>query len=230
MQPYDQGWGQPQPQQSWAQPVQPPQQQGWGQPQPPQGWGQPPAPQAPPAPAPPSADDFLTGGHRAAKFETFGQVIGGKIIEAPRVEQQTDPKTRVPQYYPSGDPKWLLLVSIQAQPSDADDDGVRTLYVKSDMKRAVQQAAAQAGVPRLEVGGVLQVRYVRDEPNSSGAGLPKKCYEARYQPPAGGSFTPPAAPAGPRPANAPVSGLPISRPPRTPAPAGPPSFDDEPPF
>lgn len=226
MQPYDQGWGQPQ-QQSWAQPVQPPQQQGWGQPQPPQGWGQPSAP----TPTPPSADDFLSGGHKAAKFDTFGQVIGGEIVEAPRVEQQTDPKTRVPQFYPSGDPKWLLLVSVQAQASDIDDDGIRTFYVKSDMKRAVQKAVAQAGAPRLEVGGVLQVRYVRDEPNSSGAGLPKKVYEARYKPAAGGSFTPPAAPAGGRPASAPISGLPNpGHPPAATqsAPAG--AFDDVAPF
>jgi hypothetical protein len=222
MQPYDQGWGQPPAQQNWGPPVQPPQQQGWGQP-PQQNWGQPPAPQQPAAPAPPSADDFMSGGHRSAKFETFGQVIGGEIIEAPKVEQQTDPKTRAPQFYPSGDPKWLLLVAIQAQPSDADDDGIRTLYVKSDLKRAVQEAVRRAGAERLEVGGVLEARYVRDEPNSSGAGLPKKCYEARYTPPAG---SPAAGPA--RLANTPISGLPMNTPPsggRSQT-----AFNDTPPF
>jgi hypothetical protein len=231
MQPYDQGWGQPQQQPSWGQPAQPP--QGWGAPQqgPPPGWGQqPPAPQ-PPAVTPPSADDFMTGGHRSAKFDTFGQVIGGEIVEAPKVEQQTDPKTRAPQFYPSGDPKWLLLVSVQAQPGDADDDGVRTFYVKSDMKRAVQKAVAQAGAARLEVGGALQVRYVRDEPNSSGAGLPKKCYEARYTPPAGQTAPPAEAVAR---GGRSLEGLPMNTPPRgsgggsgtPPATA----FDDVPPF
>lgn len=195
MQPYDQGWGQPQPQQQggWGQP------QGFGGPQTQWAPGQPmpstlgqQQPQAPAGPTPPSADDFLTGGHRSAKFDTFGSVIGGQIVEAPRVEQQTDPKTRVPQFYPSGDPKWVLLVSVQAQPGDGDDDGVRTFYVKADMKRAVQKAVAQAGRDRLEIGAVLQVRYVRDEPNSSGSGLPKKVYEARYQPPGGqAGATPP---------------------------------------
>lgn len=181
MYPNNQGWGQPQ-QGFGSPPGWPAQATGANQ-----GWGQVPQPPAPQqaAPTPPSADDFLTGGHRAAKFDTFGQVVGGEIVEAPRVEQQTDPKTRVPQHYPSGDPKWVLLVSIQAQPADGDDDGVRSLYVKADMKRAVQKAIAQAGAPRLEIGGVLQVRYVRDEPNSSGSGLPKKIYEARYAPPAG---------------------------------------------
>lgn len=186
MYPNDQQWGQP----ASAPPAPgygpPP---GWGQPaSPPPGWGAP-APQQPPAsPAvtPPSADDFLTGGHRSGKFETFGQVIGGEIVEKPRIEQQTDPKTRVAQFYPSGDPKWVMLVAVQAQGADGDDDGVRTLYVKADLKRAVQKAIAAAGAERLEVGGVLQARYVRDEPNSSGSGLPKKVYEARYIPPAAG--------------------------------------------
>lgn len=227
MQPYDQGWGQPQQQPSWGQPAQAP--QGWGPPQqqgPPPGWGPPPAPPQPPAVTPPSADDFMTGGHRSAKFDTFGQVIGGEIVEAPKVEQQTDPKTRAPQFYPSGDPKWVMLVAVQAQPAEADDDGIRTLYVKGDMKRAAQKAVAQAGAGRLEVGGVLQIRYVRDEPNSSGAGLPKKCYEARYTPPAG---TSPAPAATPR--NAPISGLPMNTPPRGGS-SSPPAtaFDDAPPF
>jgi hypothetical protein len=43
---------------------------------------------------------------------------------------------------------------------------------------------------------VLHIRYVRDEPNSRGRGKPKKIYEARYVPPAGG----PPAPTSPAPA------------------------------
>lgn len=209
-----QGWGAPPPQQ-WG----PPAQQNWGQ-------APAPAPQ-PPAAAPPSAEDFMTGGHRSAKFETFGQVIGGEIVEAPRVEQQTDPKTRAPQFYPSGDPKWVMLVAVQAQPAEADDDGIRTLYVKGDMKRAAQKAVAQAGAGGLEVGGVLQVRYVREEPNSSGAGLPKKCYEARYTAPAGKA---PASPEARATASQGIRDTDVSRVAAArPVPAAT-AFDDEPPF
>lgn len=209
-------------QQGWGAP---PQQ--WGAPAQQQGWGQQSAPQpAAPAVTPPSADDFMTGGHRSAKFDTFGQVIGGEIVEAPKVEQQTDPKTRAPQFYPSGDPKWVMLVAVQAQPADADDDGIRTLYVKGDMKRAAQKAVSQAGAARLEVGGTLQVRYVRDEPNSSGAGLPKKCYEARYRPPASAAV-PQASPAARASATQGIRDTDVSS---TPRPAGQTAFDDEPPY
>lgn len=206
-----QGWGAPQ-QQHWPQ-----QQQGWAPPQ---------QQATPPAVAPPSADDFMTGGHRSAKFDTFGQVIGGPIVEKPRVEQQTDPKTRAPQFYPSGDPKWVLLVSVQAQPPTPDDDGVRTLYVKGDMKRAIQQALAQVGADRLEVGGIPLVKYVRDEPNSSGSGLPKKCYEARYTPPAAGS-APAPSPAARATATQGIRDTDVSAAPRA---GGQTAFDDEPPF
>jgi hypothetical protein len=120
----------------------------------------------------------------------------------------------------------VMLVAIQAQPSDGDDDGIRTLYVKGDLKRAAQKAVAQAGAARLEVGGTLQVRYVRDEPNSSGSGLPKKCYEARYQPPAGGQ-APAPSPAARATATQGIRDTDVSNAQR---PTGQTAFDDEPPF
>jgi hypothetical protein len=114
---------------------------------------------------------------------------------------------------------------VQAQPASDDDDGIRAFYIKSQMKKAVQEAVRRAGAQRLEVGGDLFVRYLRDEPNSRGRGKDKKIYEARYTPPAG------AAPAsreavatatqGIRDTN--VSGLAATKPPAN-------AFDDEPPF
>lgn len=208
------GWGTPAP-------------TAWGQaPQgPPPGWGTPPqqAPQptAPTAAEPPSMDDFLTARHPGAKFEQVGQVIGGEITSAPRTKQQTDPATGSLKFYPrSGDPMWQLLVPVRAQDPDGDDDGIRTLYVKNQMRDAVAAAVAKAGAARLEVGGMLQVRFVREEPNPKG-GFAKKVYEARYIPPAAGGRVSPEAQAS---ATQGIRDTDVSARPQAAA------VDDEPPF
>lgn len=210
------GYGQPQ----WAPP---PQQGGVG------GWGAPQQAAAPARPAapPPDPDELMQGGHKAATFpdQQFGHTVGGPIVEKPITTQQLDFDSRQPKFYDDGNPMWQVVVAVQAQPPTEDDDGIRAFYIKAQMKKAVQEAVRRAGAARLEVGGVLHVRYLRDEPNSRGRGKPKKIYEARYTPPAGGA----AAPAAARPGNAPISGLPgPGRPPQAAPPAT--AFDDQPPF
>lgn len=202
----------------------PPPQQPWGAPQPQQWLGQQAAPQpaARPAVAPPDPDELMSGGHKAAVFpdQQFGTVVGGRIVEKPMTTQQLDFDSRQPKFYDDGNPMWQVVVAVQAQPATDDDDGIRAFYLKSQMKKAVQEAVRRGGAGRLEVGGELQIRYVRDEPNSRGRGKPKKIYEARYTPPTG-------QPAGERPVSAPVSGLP--NPGRPPQPAAA-AFTDEAPF
>lgn len=235
---YDQGWGQPQPgpapqppawgysqQPGWGQPPQqpaPPQQQGWGQP--PQ---QPAQQQRRPVGPPPDPDELMSGGHKAAVFpdQAFGTVVGGRIVGQPVTTQQLDFDSRQPKFYDDGNPMWQVVVAVQAQPPGDDDDGIRAFYIKAQMKRAVQEAVRRAGAPRLEVGGELHIRYVRDEPNSRGRGKDKKIYEARYTAPAGPAPAPPAA----RPTSAPISGLPMNPRPGTRAGAAT-AFDDTPPF
>jgi hypothetical protein len=192
MQPHD-PWNsqqqQPQPQQWLAGPAAQP---GWG--------GQ----QQRPAPAqvtPPSPDELMSGGHKAAVFpdQQFGHVVGGVIVEAPTTVQQRDFDSGQPKFYEDGNPMWQIVVAVQAVQASGEDDGIRAFYLKTQMKKAVQDAVRISGAARLEVGGTLQIRYVRDEPNSRGRGKPKKIYEARYTPPAGPApATPaPAAPAAP---------------------------------
>lgn len=212
------GWGQP---------------PAWGAPAPQQGWT--PAPQqAPPAarPAvvPPDPDELMSGGHRAAVFpdQQFGTVVGGPIVEKPRTEQQRDFDSRQPKFYDDGNPMWQVVVAVQAGPASDDDDGVRAFYLKSQMKKAVQEAVRRAGAERLEVGGTLHIRYVRDEPNSRGRGKDKKIYEARYVPavPAAAAQANPAAQAT---AAQGIRDTDVSAAPR-PAPAATAFDDSEPPF
>lgn len=174
------GWGAPQQPQAWGN--QPP--QGWAPP-PTQAAPQPPQPPARPAVTPPPPDELMAGGYKGAKFPDgqFGHVVGGEIIAAPETVQQRDFDSGQPKFYDDGNPMWQIVVPVQAEPATADDDGIRAFYIKAQMKQAVQQALRKAGAARLEVGGVLQIRYVRDEPNSRGRGKDKKIYEARYVPP-----------------------------------------------
>ncbi|GAA2516804.1 hypothetical protein [Winogradskya humida] len=243
---YPDQWGQqPQQQGGWGQ--QPPAQQqgGWGQSAQPQSWGgqpqgwappaqqaAPPAAPAPqrPAPPPPSPDELMSGGYKGAKFPDgqYGTVVGGLIIEAPSTVQQRDFESGQLRFYDDGNPMWQIVVPVQAQPAGDEDDGIRAFYLKTQMKKAVQDAVRSTGAQRLEVGGVLHVRYVRDEPNGRGRGKDKKIYEARYQPPAPGV---PAAPAGPPPSAAPaapMSAVTANLPSGQQLPPG--QFTDEPPF
>lgn len=164
----------------------PPQQ--WGPPPAPPGWG--PAPQQPaqhrPAGPPPDPDELMSGGYKAAQFpdQAFGTVVGGPIVDKPVTSQQRDFDSGQLKFYDDGNPMWQIIVAVQAQPATVEDDGIRAFYLKTQIKKAVQEAVRLAGATRLEIGGVLQIRYVRDEPNSRGRGKPKKIYEARYTPPA----------------------------------------------
>lgn len=218
---------------------------GWGQPGQQQGFGGPqhqqhqwtpsaplPGTSAPrPAVTPPDPDELMQGGYKAASFpdQQYGHTVGGPIVEKPITTQQLDFDSRAPKFYDDGNPMWQVIVAVQAQQPTDDDDGIRAFYLRSQMKKAAQEAVRRSGARRLEVGGELWVRYVRDEPNSRGRGKDKKIYEAKYTPP--GEAQPAAQPAvaqpGPIPGLANHASSPVLKKQGiTPATA----FDSEPPF
>ena len=88
---------------------------------------------------PTDGNDVLFGSSApAAKFETPGTTIAGTILYPPKSfhEREYDPNNPgggAPKYFPSGDPIMSASVQIQTQlrdPSIADDDGTRTLYIQ----------------------------------------------------------------------------------------------------
>lgn len=132
---------------------------------------------------------LLGGGGKSAKFEAVGDTVTGVICAPPELRQQTDIKTGLPKTWDNGDPVMQLVVKLQTdQREDAEDDGVRNLYVSGGFKRAsLQKAVADAlrtaKVKGLEVGGTLAVRYTGEEPNSVKGFNPAKLYAAQYTPP-----------------------------------------------
>lgn len=156
----------------------------------------------------PDANDVLMGGGGAptAKFEQIGTTIGGRIVAPPRAHQEreynpTNPGQGALKTFPSGDPIYGLTVDVQTtlrDPSNAEDDGVRRIYVEGKrLKEAVRDAVRSAGGEKLEVGGELYVSFTGLGEAASATVNPPKLYAARYIPAAqapvmGGQ--PPAAP------------------------------------
>ncbi|MFD5678377.1 hypothetical protein [Streptomyces sp. NPDC127040] len=134
---------------------------------------------------PPSADDLLMGGGGppSAKFPVLGYENAGRIVGKPTVEQQRDYDSDEPLYWADGKPRWQIVVTLatgERDPEISGDDGVRRLYVKSQMKTAVQAALKAAKADGLEEGGHLTVTYTADGEQPNPKKHPPKQYTARY--------------------------------------------------
>ena len=146
----------------------------------------------------PSADDFLMGESvPSAKFPAIGATVSGTICEPPVVQQQRDYTTGELKFWSDGNPMMQLVVTLQTgerDPGIVDDDGRRRVYVRGQLKRAVQRAVKTAGAPGLAVGGQLTVTYARDGQPTNPRFNPPKEYTAVYAPPAAGATEPTTSP------------------------------------
>jgi hypothetical protein len=131
---------------------------------------------------PPSSKDLISSSAKAFKFDALGDVAQGTVIST-AVRQVTNMKTGEPEFFKSGDPKWQIVATLQTtMREDPDDDGQRTLYIKSYMFSAVKQAVAAVGADDLERGGYLTV--VHTGLGEAERGLnPPKLFSAEYKRP-----------------------------------------------
>ncbi|QWK51399.1 hypothetical protein SEA_STINSON_67 [Mycobacterium phage Stinson] len=140
--------------------------------------------------------DFLGGGGvPSGKFGSPGDTVGGVIAIEPEQRQMTDYKTGDLLTWKDGSPRMQLVVTLQTDlrdPEVEDDDGKRRLFVKGEMRKAVQKAVISAGARGLDVGGELNVTYTGDG-DKKGNLDPPKLYSATYKKPAPGAAA--AAPA-----------------------------------
>jgi hypothetical protein len=128
-----------------------------------------------------------------------GANIAGIITEMVQM-QQTDFATREPKFYQDGAPMMQVAITLQTQlrgwegikpdqiPVDpntgqpkhpSQDVGLRRIYVKNDMKRAVTEACNKVG-QKPRKGGQLAVLLKGFEDRGKGNPLP--LYDAVYQP------------------------------------------------
>lgn len=130
-----------------------------------------------------SPDEFLMGGGvRSAKFDTVGVVAKGTIVSL-AMQQQRDYAKNTPKFWDDGKPMMQLRVVIQTdERDDADDDGLRALYLKGESQKAVREAVRSTGAKTIEAGGTLAVAYIGDG-EAKGTLNPPKLYRAQYKPP-----------------------------------------------
>ena len=127
---------------------------------------------------------FLMGtGGRSAKFETEGDVSVGYITHY-EMRQQTDIKTGAPKTWDDGNPMMQLVVTIDTEGrDDEDDDGVRTVYIKGQMQKAVADAIRKSGEHGLGIGGKLGIKYVSTAAPKQRGFNGAKQYSAKYESP-----------------------------------------------
>ena len=189
--------------------------------------------------------DLNAGGSASFSFDTPGDSVTGRVVNLEEL-QQTDLQTGQPKTFDNGQPMMMYRVELQTQQrDDADDDGVRSVYLKGSKKPEAQSslsavlAAVKAATGRfnLTVGGTLTLTYIGDGVAKNRGFNAPKLYSAQYvapsvdlageqpaqapaqpvyqQPPAQPQYQQPPAPAQAAPAPAPAAPAPA------PAAAGP---------
>ena len=135
-----------------------------------------------------AANEFLLGSTtKAASFDHVGTVVSGVITEPPELRQQTDMKDGSPKFWPDGKPMLQLYVLIQTEdrdPAVEGDDGIRALYIKANMQKAVADAVRTAKATGLDVGGQLAIKFMSEGVPTQKGWNPPKNYAAAYKPPA----------------------------------------------
>lgn len=168
---------------------------------------------------------LMSGGIKSVKWKDnpVGHTVIGTIVDEPKVAQMTKFESDELDFWPSGDPKMQIIVTLQTElrdPADALDDGKRHLHISPRMMSPVREAVKRVGAAGLAIGGKLAVR------RTGGTGATGSPFEfaAEYQQPAvdpGGllAASQPATPATAAPAQAAQGSLmtPVSA---QPAPAG----------
>ena len=130
-----------------------------------------------------AANKFLMGGGgKSAAFKVAGDAITGVIVSMEE-RQQTDFDSGKPLEWDDGSKKMQLVISILTEESvDEDDDGMRRLYVKGNLQRAIREAVIKSGKRTVSDGAILTVTYIGDDvPTRKGMSGAKK-YVAVYEP------------------------------------------------
>lgn len=131
-----------------------------------------------------SGNDFLMGsGIKSAQFPNRGDQVVGAVTREPEVQQQVDYDTNKPLFWEDGKPRLQAKIVLQTgerDPEDPQDDGMRAVYIKGQLQKAVAAAVRAAGATRIEVGGLLTVTYMADGEKKSAKLNAPKIYTAEY--------------------------------------------------
>lgn len=120
-----------------------------------------------------TASQFLSGGLVAAKWPTVGFVFEG-VVKASKLVQQTDFDDGTPLTWKDGSPRMQLVVDVQSEATGMtwakvqniptpvpNDTGMRAMYVRGNLQRAISQALRNAQA-EFANGGHIRVERIAD--------------------------------------------------------------------
>jgi hypothetical protein len=115
-----------------------------------------------------SSYDPLFGGGKSATFNNVGDAYTGEVLSPPREMQQRDLESGDPKFYKDGNPMMQTVVEIQTvqrDPEDDADDGVRAVYFKGQRLAALRAAVRAAGIKTRQgmVGATLTITCTKQE-------------------------------------------------------------------
>jgi hypothetical protein len=167
----------------------------------PQAYGQPPAPAAPPL-AQGSLDEFyaqpsassgpsLSWTDKAGNPRPIGTTFVVRVardVTSADVQQQTDMRTKAPQFYADGRPKFAMKVPVQLQHPEFPD-GEASWYVKGQARDELVRAMSEAGCEGSpKAGAIMQITLVNRRATAVGMN-PANVVQIRYTPPQGDQGT-----------------------------------------
>jgi hypothetical protein len=152
----------------------------------------------------PGQSDFFAGGGESLKWPSdvvnghfhdqrmINVWRGGRIVSDPKVMNQTDPATKKVRTWEDGTPRKQLVVGLMCDGSrqgimdernaqNPQDYGVRSLFVKTGLRTAVQAELQRQNLQGLAVGGELYVAWTGEAPTEYGK--PARVWQAKYFPP-----------------------------------------------
>lgn len=117
-----------------------------------------------------------------------GDTVTGTIAKVD-VKQVTNYKTKEPEFFPSGDPKKQVILTLQTSlREDADDDGKRSVYIplwggkKAALGEAMRAAGMKEASTALALGNTFTARFVGEERKHGKDGsYTEKIYEYAIQ-------------------------------------------------
>lgn len=156
-----------------------------------------------------------------------GDTVTGTIAKVD-VKQVTNYKTKEPEFFPSGDPKKQVTLTLQTSlREDADDDGKRSVYIplwggkKAALADAMRAAGMKEASTALALGNTFTARFVGEERKHGKDGsYTEKIYEYAIQAASTAALNEamapaaPVAPAAPAPAPQPAAPAPAAQAPQ----------------
>lgn len=116
------------------------------------------------------------------KNDEPGTTVAGVVLSQELTDQK-DPNTGKPKVRGGKPIPQLEVVILTNQQTAPDDDGVRKLFVRGNLQKAIKKAILTAGDDDLRDGARLSIQFTGTGTAFSADYAPPKLYRAKYEPP-----------------------------------------------